>query len=178
MTIQPYKISSLKTKDVYWTVPAPSVQTKNSYVEDIASICSERLVYEELFSELFPNGYTKKHADGFLEFCKSGWSKECFNFFILSNNDQISGCISIKNTERDAGEVGYWMSSKHSGLATNALSQLCLAAKDLGFKRLFAQTKSNNSRSIRVLKNNDFHKDNSFVKDRDIGCESAFLRVL
>jgi len=157
-------------------VPAHSIGAKTSYVENIASICSEKLVYEFLFTDLFPDGYNKNNAEDFLKFSRSGWSKECFNFFILSSDEQIVGCISIKNIDRNAGEVGYWVSSKHSGLATNALTQLCIIAKELGFKRLFAQTKVGNDRSNRVLENNQFHKDDSFLIDKK--CARAFVKEL
>ena len=105
----------------------------------------------------------------------SSWAKQThFVFFILNNSKQIVGAIDIKNKNLDAVEVGYWVSEKYSGLASNALEKLKLIAKNAGYKKLLAQTKANNKKSENVLLRNEFVENDAFKIDFE-RCDKVFI---
>lgn len=171
------QIKRYGSDESYLLTPLNDLKVTESTIEDITAVCSEPLVYNGLLKELFPYGYTRDNAIGFVKHGKAGWDKnEHFVFLILTKDHRVVGCLSIKNNDLEAGEIGYWVSSKHNGLATNAVSNLCKMAKKIGFQRLFAQTKASNERSIRVLERNGFTRDDSFKRDQP--CDQAYVRLL
>ena len=112
-------------------------------------------------------------AKSFISWGKDGWKNGTyFLFLIFSEDDQVVGAIDIKSNNLEAGEVGYWVSSRYRGLATNVLAQIKIAGKQAGYKNLFAQTKKGNDKSVNVLLRNGFIEDNSYKGDK---CEKAFV---
>ena len=81
--------------------------------------------------------------------------------------------MDLKSNNINLCEIGYWFSEKHPGVATNAVGALLKIAKAAGFKKLFAQTKEGNDKSVNVLVRNDFVEDLSYLKP-DSKCTRAF----
>jgi RimJ/RimL family protein N-acetyltransferase/ribosomal protein S18 acetylase RimI-like enzyme len=166
-------IMRLGTKTEYFLVPIDALDITDQVIDDITTTCQEPLIYQWIFRNIFPDGYKRDHAAGFINHAKEGWrKKECFIFLALDPSSRVVGCISIKNSDINAGEIGYWISAKHPGLATPGVGMLCNISKSMGFRRLFAQTKTDNERSQRVLEKNGFKVNQDFL--RDSSCSSAF----
>ena len=172
-----FQIKRNGSNDTYELVLLSELEIKDGYIDDIETVCNEPLIYQWIFRDIFPTGYKREHATGFVNFAVAGGKRgDHFIFLVRSKADHIVGCISIKNNDREAGEIGYWISGRHKGLATNGVAALCKVAKGLGFKRLFAQTKAGNERSELVLTRNGFVPDDFFK--HDVTCERAFSKII
>jgi RimJ/RimL family protein N-acetyltransferase len=164
--ISPLSIERIAHPDTYSLIPAKDLDIKKQHIQSIVDSCSEPEIYSWLFKEMAPNGYTHEHANGFVNWAKQGWEENrYFVFFILTPSQEICGAIDIKSNQIEKGEVGYWISSHHRGLATNALKNLRKVAKRAGYKLLFAQTKEGNIKSKSVLRKNDFIEDSTYLFD-------------
>jgi RimJ/RimL family protein N-acetyltransferase len=165
-------IQRYPTVEEYLFVAVRDLDVTDEHVESIYQVCNEENINKWLFRA---NEYTKEKAKGFLIWGKGGWSKGThFVFLILTPQaNEVVGAIDIKNTDLEAAEVGYWMSSKHRGLATNSLNLLKYIAKQAGYKKLFAQTKEGNDESVNVLKRCGFIENSDY--NRDSSCSNAFV---
>ncbi|MBT5095134.1 MAG: GNAT family N-acetyltransferase [Halobacteriovoraceae bacterium] len=168
-------VTNFKNKNPYYLVSINSIDASNTIIEAIANICNESLIYDWLFKEnLKGQPYLPKKAIEFLNWGSNGWLKnEYFVFLLLDSEGSPVGAMDIKSADLAAGEVGYWCSSKHSGLTSNALKCLCQLAGTAGFKTVFAQTKAGNERSEKVLTRCGFQLNQDYL-DLSSGCTSAF----
>lgn len=69
----------------------------------------------------------------------------------------------------ESGEVGYWSSQNHSGIASPALKTILEMAKGAGYKAFHAYVASSNEKSANVLVNNGFsEKADSVIQNNKI----------
>ncbi len=131
-------------------------QTRNytqSDLEQIVKICNEDVVYSWLFSDLF-NGraYSMNDAEFFIHKAQTEWEEnKGFVFFIRDEDKKIVAAIDIKSPDLEEAEIGYWASAQYPGLMTNAVKKLAQLAKEAGYKKLWATTKTDNQKSMNVL---------------------------
>lgn len=110
--------------------------------------------------------YTEKEAQGFVDWVKEGWNKQThFVFFVRKNDSEIVGAIDIKKADLTRSEVGYWADENYRGFMTNTINELISIAREVGYKKLFAEVKIENSKSVGVLERVGFNKVKEFVKD-------------
>ena len=170
-------IFNVKTRGPYRLFPLANMDPTPDQLQSIVEACSSEEIYKWLFKEIFPQGYTLQNASDFIDWAREGWQRgNFFVFAIQSSNGEIAGAIDIKNEDLDGGEIGYWIHKDHSGLASNAVAAIKNIAKQAGYKRLFAQTKANNTRSENVLIKNSFIEDDSFRKNPS--CQKRFFTIL
>lgn len=81
-------------------------------------------------------------------------------YYLMWCDDTIVGRLNVHHTDADTGEVGYRVGAEHEGrgYATAALRQF-LTFELPGFKRLRAETTSDNVASQRVLVRAGFRRD-------------------
>ena len=162
---------STKTGSEYFFVRADAFVPQNKTAEQIASICGHPSVYNAIFFEAFKGKpYTSESARFFIQMIQEGWkSGAAFHFLVITADHEVIGTVGIKSHDAGAGEIGYWTSPLHSGIASKALEMLCAEAAQAGINSLYAYVKPNNSASIRVLEKNSFERDPHHErKDRDV----------
>jgi RimJ/RimL family protein N-acetyltransferase len=170
-TLEKLNVKRFPNEELYQFVAVRDLEINDGHCETIFNICNEPEIYKWLFG---PSEYTKEKAIGFLNWAKDGWRLSShFVFLIITNENEIVGAFDVKNNDLDAGEIGYWISSKHSGLATSGLDALKKIASTAGYRKLFAQTKEGNEKSIKVLIRNQFIEDKRYNKDPN--CSKAFV---
>ena len=161
-------IKRFNSNDLYELRPINKLHPTQSTYLQITNCCNEYLIFHWIFKDIFPNGYNIEHAKNFLNWAKSGWVNNThFVFAILSNKNEYVGSVDLKSNNLNKCEIGYWVSESHSGLATNAISNLIVIARSAGYKKLYALTKNKNKKSENVLLNNNF-KQISSTSDTDI----------
>lgn len=162
------------TEEQYQLVPITDLEATPHHLERLQQICNEPAIYKWLFA---PEIYSLEKAKGFLAWGKAGWQAHThFVFLILDSHQQIAGAIDLKSAQLQAGEVGYWVSQDHSGLASSALACLIELAQKAGYTGLFAQVKAGNERSIKVLLRNGFFEAPEAKTNPQ--CAQAFRREL
>lgn len=167
--------NQFNTSNDFKLVASKSISIEEKHITNIQKICNERLVYKWLFTKRFPQGYTHIDAKEFVTWANKGWDQgQFFVFFIISPNDEIVGAMDIKTNTLDASEIGYWVSENYSGLATNAVNELKSIAKEAGFLKLFAQTKSENESSNKLLLRAGFEADRKYLKSIE-ECDQAYV---
>jgi RimJ/RimL family protein N-acetyltransferase len=143
-----------KTQEVFHLISLDSYFEVTQVVMDqIIAICNEALVYAFVF-EKYLNGvpYSVANANYFIQWAKEGWLKNIrFVFLIITSNNQVAGTIDIRTNNLDGGEIGAWLSGKHSGVMTNAVLKLMELANAAGYKKMFAWVAPTNARSIGAL---------------------------
>ena len=133
-----------------------------STAEDISTIvriCNEPLVYGSLFRDrLDGRPYTEQDAHDFIAWAREGWSSgEQMFFLLLDPRGEIAAAIDIRALDESrASLIGYWCSSYHSGLMTNAVERLAELALQAGYLKFVALVECENVRSISVLKRTGF----------------------
>lgn len=139
----------------------------DSDIKKITEICSQNSVYELLFRRMLDGKpYTEKEAQGFVDWVKEGWNKQThFVFFVRKSDSEIVGAIDIKSADLTRGEVGYWADENYRGFMTNTVNELISTAKGVGYKKLFAEVKIENSKSIGVLERAGFNKMKEIIKE-------------
>jgi RimJ/RimL family protein N-acetyltransferase len=128
-------------------------------IASIVSICNEPLVYRFLFRDrLDGRAYVEQDARDFVGWARGGWiSGEHLVFLVRAPDDVIAACIDIKaGDEVGRGFIGYWSSSFHRGVMTNAVECLARLAADAGYSGLFSLVEEENLRSLAVLKRTGF----------------------
>lgn len=136
-------------------------------VDTIVAICNEELVYNVLFKpRLNGKPYGRENAEGFLSWAREGWlHNEWFVFLIRNPRQRIIAAIDIKSNDVEMAEVGYWASAAYPGIMTSAVQQLCQLAKEARYKRLFALTIPENTKSASVLLRANFLSDGEISRD-------------
>ena len=168
------KIKNFKTNESYIVQSVSHLKKDADLYQQITDICNEKLIYHWLFKSIFPEGYPYQSAVDFISLAEKGWKNEShFIFYILHENGQVAGAMDLKSNNINLCEIGYWFSEKHPGVATNAVGALLKIAEAAGFKKLFAQTKKGNDKSVNVLVRNHFVEDLSYLK-QDSKCTRAF----
>lgn len=142
----------------YFIIPTIDSNSYNQNYDDIAIICNQTEIYNELFSGMLGGKpYTTENAKGFLDWAKQGWkNNEYFVFVICDEEKNIVGCIDIKSNNKSESEIGFWLDKNHSGLMSNSLSEILKYGSDHNFKKFYADAKKENQKSISVLKRNNF----------------------
>lgn len=166
-------ISRFGSSEVYKLSAALDINASKKYLDSMESCYCEESIKKHLLSSK-SSSFSEKDAKEMILTAQMGWSTgKFFTFFIVSSKNEIVGAIEIKNNLLKYSEIDYWVSSKHSGLATNALRVVIEAAKRAGYKKLFAQTESCNTKSVDVLRRNSFEADYHFLSRKD--CDDAFF---
>lgn len=141
------------TGEEYTLVALDLIDPSEERVAQLASICSEPLIYNWLFRELLSGkSYTTSNSRDWFAWGKNGWLQNThFGFGVIDKRDGIAAACAIKSANIDGAEIGYWASSGHRGVMTNAVLGLIKLAKEAGFERLLAETHEENVRSQAVL---------------------------
>jgi len=145
----------------YMLTRADLVEISMQRLEEISGICNETLIYDRLFRPRRQGRpYSNEEARGFLEWAREGWqTNQHFVFLVLTEDGQIAGALDIKSADLNAGEIGYWLSTHHSGVMTAALNVMTALARQAGFRRLWARPDRDNQRSIALLNRAGFVPD-------------------
>lgn len=149
------------------SVDNDSVFSEEDY-QTITKICSQELIYDRLFKELF-NGepYTMDKAKGFVSRARDGWqNNDKFVFLIRNDKGKIVAAMDIKSDNTEEAEIGYWASKDEPGIMTNSVVALCQIAKEAGYKSLYGLTVPDNEKSQKVLARSGFEKAGE-VKERN-----------
>ena len=128
-------------------------------IQAIVRICNEPLVYGSLFRDrIGGRPYGEQDAWDFLEWAREGWaSGEQMVFLLRDPHGEIAAAIDIGTLDESrAALIGYWCSSYHGGLMTNAVERLAELALDVGYLKFVAVAEADNVRSISVLKRTGF----------------------
>jgi RimJ/RimL family protein N-acetyltransferase len=122
-------------------------------IQRIVEVCNQEAIYNLLFKErLGGKAYELENAEGFISWAKEGWNtRGYFVFLVRDENERIVGALDIKSANIESAEIGYWASADSPGFMTNAVRELVLVAKEMGYKQLYAFVKPSNSRSANVL---------------------------
>ncbi len=152
------EVKNFKTGEVYKLNGGEEMSFSDIDVENLVSICSQEEIYDFLFRARFNNRpYSQSDAEGFLKYIKDGWENKTHFVFLIRNSDnKIIGAVDIKSSNLDDSEIGYWADRNHGGFMANAVSELCLIAKDTGYKKLNAKVRPDNNKSSSVLIRNGF----------------------
>jgi RimJ/RimL family protein N-acetyltransferase len=158
-------IQSSKTGKAYTFVCAHNVVLGDAAISQIAKVCDEPEIYDNVFSDIFKGKrYSEDNARTFVKLVSEGWTtKKRFDWLIL-HDGAIVGTIGIKSLD---GEIGYWQSNKHPGVMTLALKTLCSQARDAEFTSLWVYVKKANAASIHVLEGAGFRLDMDLTIKRD-----------
>ena len=162
-------INKFSEKTFFIKSISENLEIKPEDYQRIVEICNEKPIYKRFFEKKL-NGrpYELEDAKTIVRLGHEGWQKkEWFIFFIYDDEGQITGLLDIysKPNEKEAVRLGYWNSQKHPGLMSYALGTLLEVAKAAGYKELFATPRADNLSSQKVLENNGFKKEGSYMED-------------
>ena len=138
---------------VYTLVRADSLTQSGAEMADLVTACNEPLIYHWLFAErLSGQPYTAAQASSFFDWMRRGWKERTFFVFaLLSPCGRLVGLLDIKGPDLESAEVGYWLSARHGGLMSLALSVLQTLAEQAGYRSLYARIRPGNTRSQAVV---------------------------
>ena len=133
----------------------------------VAAVCDEPLIYERLFRHrLAGHPYDAANGWRFLTWAENHWrAGTAFVFVITHPIDGIVGALDVKSTDVVGAEIGYWLSARHSGVMTNAVTLMRDLAWAAGYRALFALTDPDNTRSQAVLTRVGFVEDGVFERN-------------
>lgn len=157
----------------YKLIPLVKEYSPKNMLSDIVAVCNQELIYDVLFnSSLKGDLYSNKRAESFVKWAHQGWEKKSYFVFLImdESEEQVCGAIDIKSNELRSGEVGYWASRYHSGIASSALKKMADLAKETGYEALHAFVEASNVRSANVLLRNGFSKHPDFFIHNDNNC--------
>lgn len=138
-------------------VRADSIPLGETAVRQIAKVCDEPEIYDNVFAAIFKGKrYTEDNARTFTKLVSKGWVNGSRFDWLILHDEKIVGTIGIKSLE---GEIGYWESNNHPGVMTLVTRSLCSEAKRAGFSSLWAYVKKANTPSIKVLEGAGFELD-------------------
>lgn len=158
-------IQSRKTGQIYSLIRADCVLLDDASVAQIAKVCNEDIVYDNVFSGIFKGkSYSEDNARVFTKLVSQGWIDENRFDWLILHKEAIVGTIGIKSLE---GEIGYWQSAEHPGVMTLALKSICQEAREAGFPFLWAYVKEGNVASIKVLEGAGFKLDADLSAKRE-----------
>ncbi len=170
------RITQFGTSKEYLLKPISLIHESPDRFREICESCSQDQIYKWLFTKRFPEGYGLENAKEFFLWAQDGWKYGThFVYLLTTQAGEIVGSIDIRSN-KDLAESGYWVNSNHAGLATNALSKVAQLASNAGYKTLFAQVESKNTRSIKVLERNGFIRDDKFKVNEN--CDYAYKKML
>ena len=157
----PWIFANAKNGAQYALTRADQVPANGGSIQRLVSVCNEPEIYDFLFRTLLKGApYSAPNAQYFLEKAAQGWrEKSHFIFVALDSNQEICGAMDIKSSDRKRGEIGYWASRDHAGIASPGVGVLCGIAAEAGFESLFAYVKTTNPKSAAVLERNGFLKE-------------------
>ncbi len=159
------QIKSRKTGKMYSMVRADSISLGETAVSQIAKVCDEPEIYDNVFAAIFKGKrYSSDNARTFTKLISEGWVKGSRFDWLILHDGKIVGTIGIKSLE---GEIGYWESNKHPGVMTLVTQTLCFQAKRAGFSSLWAYVKKANIPSIKVLEGAGFKLDMDLTAKRE-----------
>ena len=147
----------------YFVLRCDHVEPAPDRLAEIVAICNEPEVYTWLFRELVGGlAYPPEKAMEWLAWASDGWrANSHFCFAVTDDSGAIVAACDIKSSDPDGAEIGYWASSLHRGVMTNAVHAMCQAARQAGFRSLMARVRHENSRSQAVLARVGFRLDPS-----------------
>ena len=153
-SLQPEVLHSKKTGREYALVRADSYPLDHSSIQDVQSLCNQTEIYHSLFQpSLKGASYSEEDAKFFVNHILDGWQQKKHFNWLLTHDERIVGTIGIKSLN---GEIGYWVSNQHPGVMSPAVKKLCELAKKAGLQTLWAQVRSDNKPSLKVLSNGGF----------------------
>ena len=134
---------------------------------EVAGVCGEPLIYERLFkNRLGGHPYDEANGSRFLSWAEGHWREgTAFVFVITHPVDGIVGALDVKSTDLDGAEIGYWLSARHGGVMTNAVSLMRDLAWAAGYRALFAVTDRDNTGSQAVLIRVGFVEDGTLERN-------------
>jgi len=128
-------------------------------IEAIVAVANEPLLHRFLFRDrIGERRYLADDAREFLQWARDGWSSgEHLIFLLRSPSGVIGACIDVGRLDA-SGEalIGYWASSRHRGVMTNAVACLAGLAKAAGYRKLVALVEPENRRSRAVVERAGF----------------------
>ena len=141
------------TGHVYTLLRADELPFAHGRAVEVAAVCNEPLVYDRLFrARRQGRPYAATESEDFLLWAAAGWRDGThFVFLLLDDEEQVVGALDVKSPEREAAEVGYWLSAAHRGIMTSALLAMLDAARMAGFVRVWARPDADNTRSLALL---------------------------
>jgi RimJ/RimL family protein N-acetyltransferase len=137
-----FPVLNYKNKLLYY------ISTEANVSDVFVDVLNEPEVFHQAFTGSDFTTITEKEALLYLKEWKEEEIKGCLNYYILYNNHIIAHIIIDHK-----GEIGYWCSSKHSGLMTNALSLILRLNKKNYF---FCKIHQNNQKSINLALRSGF----------------------
>ena len=151
-------IRNALNRNDYSLVAMDLIEPSDAVIAQVTSICNERLVYDWLFREMLSGQpYPPSKAKEWIARGRDGWKQNThFVFAVVDQKGGIAAACDIKSADASWAEVGYWSSSEHCGVMTNAVVELIELARDAGFEYLFAETRKGNTRSQAVLHRSGF----------------------
>ena len=140
--------------EAYSLVPLDTFNRSPEVISNIVKICNEPLVYRWCFKELCDGEpYPDRLAFKWLDWASEGWSQAShFVYAVTDVGGSIVAACDIKSANRDGAEIGYWASSLHRGIMTNAVRAMIDLADQCGFQTLFADIHPENHRSLAVIR--------------------------
>ncbi|WP_050028678.1 GNAT family N-acetyltransferase [Verrucomicrobium sp. BvORR034] len=141
------------TGATYFLVSGDQIEPTPDQLLAIARCANEPLVYDLLFRERFEGEpYQETDAAGWITWTHAGWKDNThFSFMVQDNAGGVVAACDIKSNDLEGAEMGYWSSTHHRGVMTNAVKLMCQEAAKAGFRALTARTKRGNDKSRAVL---------------------------
>lgn len=154
-------VVNAKTGKTYTLDKITALTPDDRTLSDLVRICNEPAIYDFLFRERLKGAtYTAEDARGFLAWGSKGWAEKAYFVFIVRDeHGHIAAATDIRANTLVESEVGYWASSKHSGIMTPTLNALTKVALRAGYAALMAYVRLDNDRSRQVLLTNGFTQE-------------------
>jgi len=139
-------------------VRADAMEPTAALAEQVTRLCNEPRIYDRLFRQgLAGASYPSEKAAEFLERAARGWRERThFVFFIVRATGSLAGNVEIEAADLDGSEIGLWASERSSGFMTPAVAAVCGVARAAGYRSLYAHVRTDNERSLSVLRRNGF----------------------
>lgn len=162
------EVSNHLNGDRYTLQRVADIDSSQTQVERITSICNEPIIFSSLFSKMFPDGrYPESAARDFLNWATAGWEQEThFVFATLDADGLVVSTCDIKSNNLEEAEIGYLCSAAHTGVMTNSVKAMVALAKEAGFLQFLAHVRVDNIASQRVLERVGFHRDGESGSNR------------
>lgn len=158
---QSFNIVNHLTGKTYHFTSMDQINPSEHFYDSIVKVCNEKKIYDWLFQEsLCGNPYPRSKAENFKKWGTKGWKENThFLFIVLSEFGDVAAACDIKSSDLDNAEIGYWSSSHHRGIITNAVSAMLNSGFKAGFKNFYAKVKKGNFDSAAVLTRTGFLKN-------------------
>jgi len=146
-------VNNAITGQSYQLIRVDELLDSSSQIDRIVSICNESVIFDTLFSSMFPEGeYPRSSADGWISWARTGW-RDGTHFVFATIDDQglVVAACDIKSSDTNNAEIGYWSSSQHRGVMTDSVMSMLDVARRAGFQSFFAEVHEENKLSQGVL---------------------------